>query len=78
MNAMYVLQYHPITFVLLQMIHWHLIRVPCHQAIMLAKDRCLNPGPQHKSTIQLKQTAPPKSNVAPEDQDDDQRDKSTH
>ena len=60
MNAMYVLQYHPITFVLLQMIHCHLIWVPCHEVIMLVEDPHLDPGPQHKSTLQVKQTTQPK------------------
>ena len=75
---MNVLQYDPITFLLLQMIHWHLIWIPCHQVIMLAKDRHLNSGQQHKKRIQVKADSTTETNVPPEDQDDDQRDKSTH
>ena len=57
---MSVFQYDAVTFVLLQMIPCHLIRVPCLQAIMLAEDRCLDPGPQHKTRIPVKEPAPSK------------------
>ena len=51
-------QYNAVTFVLLQMIPCHLIQVPYLQAIMLAEDRCLDAGPQHKTIIPVKEPAP--------------------
>ena len=40
MYAMYMLQDHPTTLLLLQMIPWHLIRVPLHHLIMMAEETC--------------------------------------
>ena len=61
MYGMYVFQHHHTTLLLLQMIPWHLIWVPLHQAIMLAKEAHPDQLQEHKTRRKGMQTPQPKT-----------------